>query len=79
MRHSVKAEKFFSSEEREQIKKTVQDVETRTPAILTTSQLLTTGLDAPTCRNVVLVRYENDGVPALVKHVEQVHDLVAGL
>jgi len=33
-----------------------QDVETRTPAILTTSQLLTTGLDAPTCRNVVLVR-----------------------
>ena len=33
-----------------------QDVETRTPVILTTSQLLTTGLDAPTCRNVVLVR-----------------------
>jgi type I restriction enzyme R subunit len=25
-----------------------QDVETRTPVILTTSQLLTTGLDAPT-------------------------------
>ena len=33
-----------------------QDVETQTPAILTTSQLLTTGLDAPTCKNVVLVR-----------------------
>ena len=33
-----------------------QDVETRTPAILTTSQLLTTGVDAPTCKNVVLVR-----------------------
>ena len=33
-----------------------QDVETRTPAILTTSQLLTTGVDAPTCRNVVLAR-----------------------
>jgi type I restriction enzyme R subunit len=32
------------------------DVETRTPAILTTSQLLTTGVDAPTCRNVVLAR-----------------------
>src|SRR5439155_12188283 len=31
-----------------------QDVETRAPVILTTSQLLTTGLDAPTCRNVVL-------------------------
>jgi type I restriction enzyme R subunit len=33
-----------------------QDIETRVPVILTTSQLLTTGLDAPTCRNVVLVR-----------------------
>jgi type I restriction enzyme R subunit len=35
-----------------------QDVETNanSPTILTTSQLLTTGLDAPTCRNVVLVR-----------------------
>ena len=31
-----------------------QDVETRTPVILTTSQLLTTGLDAPTCHNIVL-------------------------
>jgi putative membrane protein len=30
MIHSVKAEKFFSSEERERIKETVQDVETRT-------------------------------------------------
>jgi len=33
-----------------------QDVEIRTPAILTTSQLLTTGVDAPTCKNVVLAR-----------------------
>ena len=33
-----------------------QDVETRVPAILTTSQLLTTGVDAPTCKNVVLAR-----------------------
>ena len=33
-----------------------QDVETRTPTILTTSQLLTTGVDAPTCKNVVLAR-----------------------
>ena len=33
-----------------------QDIDTRTPAILTTSQLLTTGLDAPTCKNVVLAR-----------------------
>ena len=33
-----------------------QDVETRTPTILTTSQLLTTGVDAPTCKNVVLIR-----------------------
>src|SRR5208282_372560 len=30
-----------------------------TPVILTTSQLLTTGLDAPTCRNIVLVRLVN--------------------
>jgi len=33
-----------------------QDVDTATPAILTTSQLLTTGVDAPTCKNVVLAR-----------------------
>jgi len=33
-----------------------QDVETKVPAILTTSQLLTTGIDAPTCKNVVLAR-----------------------
>ena len=36
-----------------------QDVETRTPVILTTSQLLTTGVDAPTCKNVVLARVVN--------------------
>ncbi len=35
---------------------TFQDVETRTPVILTTSQLLTTGVDAPTVKNVVLMR-----------------------
>ena len=39
-----------------------QDVETRTPVILTTSQLLTTGLDAPTCRNIVLLRLVNSMV-----------------
>lgn len=33
-----------------------QDVETDSPVILTTSQLLTTGVDAPTVQNVVLVR-----------------------
>jgi len=33
-----------------------QDVERQTPVILTTSQLLTTGVDAPTVKNVVLVR-----------------------
>jgi len=33
-----------------------QDVEKATPVILTTSQLLTTGVDAPTCKNVVLAR-----------------------
>ena len=35
---------------------TFQDVEAPTPVILTTSQLLTTGVDAPTCKNVVLAR-----------------------
>jgi type I restriction enzyme R subunit len=33
-----------------------QDLETKTPSILTSSQLLTTGVDAPTCKNVVLAR-----------------------
>lgn len=33
-----------------------QDVDTQTPAILTTSQLLTTGVDVPTCKNIVLAR-----------------------
>jgi type I restriction enzyme, R subunit len=33
-----------------------QDVETMVPAILTTSQLLTTGVDVPTCKNVVIAR-----------------------
>lgn len=33
-----------------------QDVETTSPVILTTSRLLTTGVDVPTCKNIVLVR-----------------------
>src|SRR5207249_9330913 len=33
-----------------------QDLETTSPVILTTSQLLNTGVDAPTCKNVVLAR-----------------------
>jgi type I restriction enzyme R subunit len=33
-----------------------QDVESRAPVILTTSQLLTTGVDIPTCKNIVLAR-----------------------
>jgi type I restriction enzyme R subunit len=33
-----------------------QEPETRTPAILTTSQLLTTGVDVPTCKNIVIAR-----------------------
>jgi type I restriction enzyme R subunit len=36
-----------------------KDVETKTPVIVTTSQLLTTGVDIPTCQNVVLVRVIN--------------------
>jgi superfamily II DNA or RNA helicase len=33
-----------------------QDVESLSPVILTTSQLLTTGVDVPTCKNIVLAR-----------------------
>jgi len=33
-----------------------QDVETKTPVILTTSKLLITGVDTPTCKNIVLAR-----------------------
>lgn len=36
-----------------------QDVDTLTPAIVTTSQLLTTGVDVPTCKNIVLARPVN--------------------
>lgn len=36
-----------------------QELETQTPVILTTSQLLTTGVNAPTCKNVVLARVIN--------------------
>lgn len=33
-----------------------QDPEKKTPVILTTSQMLTTGVDAPTCKNIVLFK-----------------------
>lgn len=36
-----------------------QELETMTPAIVTTSKLLTTGVDVQTCKNVVLVRVIN--------------------
>lgn len=36
-----------------------KDVETDTPVIVTTSKLLTTGVDIPTCKNVVIVRVIN--------------------
>jgi type I restriction enzyme R subunit len=36
-----------------------QDLERQSPVILTTSQMLTTGVDAPTCKNIVLVRVIN--------------------
>jgi type I restriction enzyme R subunit len=36
-----------------------QDLERQTPVILTTSKLLTTGVDAPTTQNIVLVRVIN--------------------
>jgi type I restriction enzyme R subunit len=39
-----------------------QELETQTPTILTTSQLLTTGIDAPTTKNIVLARVVNSMV-----------------
>lgn len=39
-----------------------QDIDRDSPVILTTSQLLTTGVDAPTCTNVVLARIVNSMV-----------------
>lgn len=36
-----------------------QELETTSPVILTTSQLLTTGVDAPTCKNIVIARVVN--------------------
>jgi type I restriction enzyme R subunit len=39
-----------------------QELETKTPAILTTSQLLTTGVDAPTTKNIVIARVVNSMV-----------------
>lgn len=39
-----------------------QDPEKKTPVILTTSQMLTTGVDAPTCQNVVLFKPINSMV-----------------
>ncbi|MEW5938930.1 MAG: EcoAI/FtnUII family type I restriction enzme subunit R [Chloroflexota bacterium] len=38
------------------------DVESKTPAIVTTSQLLTTGVDVPTCRVIVIARTVNSMV-----------------
>jgi len=39
-----------------------QDLESKTPVILTTSKLLTTGVDVPTCKNIVLARPINSMV-----------------
>jgi type I restriction enzyme, R subunit len=39
-----------------------QELETVTPAIVTTSQLLTTGVDIPTCKNIVIARVVNSMV-----------------
>ena len=39
-----------------------QELETVTPTIVTTSQLLTTGVDVPTCKNIVIARVINSMV-----------------
>jgi type I restriction enzyme R subunit len=38
------------------------DIETQTPVLVTTSQLLTTGVDVPLCKNIVLFRIINSMV-----------------
>jgi len=38
------------------------DIETKTPVLVTTSQLLTTGVDVPLCKNIVLFRIINSMV-----------------
>ena len=38
------------------------EIETKTPVILTSSQLLTTGIDAPMCKNIVLFKVVNSMV-----------------
>lgn len=45
-----------------------QELETKTPVILATSQLLTTGVDAPTCKNVVLARLQQLEVKKFVTY-----------
>jgi type I restriction enzyme R subunit len=39
-----------------------QELETTSPVLVTTSQLLTTGVDIPTCKNIVLARVINSMV-----------------
>jgi len=39
-----------------------QELETTTPVLVTTSQLLTTGVDIPTCKNIVIARVVNSMV-----------------
>ena len=39
-----------------------QELETVTPVLVTTSQLLTTGVDIPTCKNIVIARVVNSMV-----------------
>jgi len=36
-----------------------QELETKTPVVVTTSKLLTTGVDAPTCKNIAIARVIN--------------------
>ena len=38
------------------------ETDAKSPVILTTSQLLTTGVDAPTCKNIILARVVNSMV-----------------
>jgi len=44
-----------------------KEIETATPVIVTTSQMLTTGVDVQTCKNVVIVR--NIGSPSEFKQI----------
>lgn len=54
------------------------ELETTTPAILTTSQMLTTGVDIPTCKNIVIVRTVNQRAHSMNRNRNQQCEQILG-